>query len=275
MLIKQNHQLLLFFFIGTLLLNCQSPANKEAINEESTTEETLPKVEIPQALADGLKAIGGLDRWNEMHFLQYDITRRGKTETHLTNLKNRKILITHSDYKIGFDGKEVWVAPNKAAFSGSSARFYHNLLFYFFAIPYVLADPGINYEILPEKELDGKTYIPVKVSYNEGVGDAPDDYYIAHFDKETHKMYLLLYTVTYYQGATSEKYNALVYEEWQKVNGLQVPKIMKGYKYENGALGELRYESIFSNVSLSTTPADEAMFEMPVQAEIDSLIKHE
>ena len=264
---------IILFVFALAIFACQetqAPAQQSAAEVKESPQ--LPT--LPEALARGLEAHGGLERWQKMRSLEYDIDRGGSAEHQLIDLHNRKVRLSHENYTLGFDGKEVWVAPNKEAFGKGSARFYHNLIFYFHAIPFVLADPGIQYEELPQKAFEGKLYDAVKISYNDGVGDAPDDYYIAHFDPETHLMKWLLYTVTYYSGTPGEKYNALLYDEYEEVNGLKVPKLMKGYKYENGELGELRYERPFNSIKLSETAPDQSLFEMPEVAEIDTLLAH-
>lgn len=234
----------------------------------------MAMAKMPKALLQGVEAHGGMQRWNEMQTWAYTIDKNDNPERQLTDLKTRKVLNKQKDYTVGFDGKEVWITPNKAAFGKGSPRFYHNLYWYFHAFPFVMTDPGINYEVLPQKEINGRMHDVVKISYNAGVGDAPDDYYIAHFDTETHQMYMLLYTVTYFQGKPGDKFNALIYDDWIKVNGLLVPNSMKGYKYADGKLGEQRYHRFFKDIALSTTPADQAIFEMPAGAEIDELIQH-
>ena len=244
-----------------------------ACNVSKTTQTQAPKVTLPIILKQGLTAHGGLARWNALHTLEYTIQKKEQPEKHVVDLKSRKVHISHPDYQIGFDGKDVWVTPNKEAFGKTSPRFYHNLIFYFYAIPFVLADPGINYEMLPQKEIRGQLYDVVKISYNEGVGDAPDDYYIAHFNTETHLMDWLLYTVTYFSGNKSEKFNILNYE-WQTINGLTVPSKMIGYKYADGQVGDLRYERPFTAVQLRTDKVNPAIFAMPQGAEIDALITH-
>lgn len=270
------HQKLLlnFLFFAVILLSaCQQEKPSEASTETKIVNPNTVATNLPKELIKGLEAHGGLSNWQKMRSLEFEIQRNGSTEHQLIDLHNRKVLLSHQDYKLGFDGKEVWVSPDKAAFGKGSARFYHNLIFYFHAIPFVLADPGINYEVLPQTTLNGTTYDVVKISYKDGVGDAPEDYYIAHFDTKTHLMKLLLYTVTYYSGATSDKFNALLYEEFEEVNGLLLPKLMKGYKYTDGKLGELRYERPFTNIKLNTEAPDQSLFEMPAAAEIDSLIQ--
>lgn len=256
----------LFLFLFIIFASCNSNTSKSAV-------ETLQPVNknIPELLLKSIEAHGGVAQWQKAQTWEYTIQRNEKPEHHLIDLQTRKVLLTHEDYRLGFDGKEVWVSPNKAAFDKGSPRFYHNLVWYFHAFPFIMADPGINYEILPQKELDGKLYDAIKITFNDGVGDAPDDYYIAHFDPDTHLMYLLLYTVTYFNQAPSTKYNALVYDEWENVNGLLVPSKMIGYQYEDDQLGEKRYERPFTDIKIANTPPDASIFEMPAEAEIDPL----
>ncbi len=258
-------------FISTLFFSCSNESS-QATTEEPVEKEEVASPALPELLSDALEAHGGLNNWQSMKTMIYTVERNEKPEQHLIDLDSRKVLLTHEDYRIGFDGQEVWVSPNKAAFGNSSARFYHNLRFYFVSMPFIVADPGINYEVLPQKELQGKTYDALRITYDDGIGDAPEDEYILHFDPETKQMEWLLYTVTYYTGEVASKYNALHYSEWQEVNGLMLPQKMVGYRYEDGKIGEKRYERLVSDFQLMTSKKDAAIFEMPEEAEIDSLI---
>lgn len=58
------------------------------------------------------------------------------------NLDSRKIRLSNTEFEIGFEGTQTWISPNK----GNSVKFYHNLYFYFFNIPYVFTDPGVTVE---------------------------------------------------------------------------------------------------------------------------------
>lgn len=89
---------------------------------------------LPPYFSETLKAHGGLDKWKSFKTLEYDLLHDGDatpTEHYTLDLLNRKDLTVADSFKIGFDGKEVWVTPNKDAFNGRSARFYHNLYSYF------------------------------------------------------------------------------------------------------------------------------------------------
>lgn len=240
--------------------------------QQDTSQSDNSTASYPKALSKALEAHGGLDRWKSMHTLKYTMIKSEKPEQHSVDLHTRKVRIAHEDYTIGYDGKEVWVAPDKAAFGNSSARFYHNLYFYFFALPYLAADPGIVYTELPVREFNGKKYDVVKIGYESGIGDAPDDEYIMHFDQQTGLMHLLLYTVTYFSKEKSDRYNAIIYDDWIDVNGLKLPGSFKGYKYENDQLGDQRYERVFVDHYLDEQPLVESTFAIPAVSEIDSLL---
>jgi len=261
-------KLLLLGFILSIIIACQQPETKNQVIDTANESKTK---DLPALLQKALKAHGGLDRWNEMKTMEYSFPKEESKEQQVIDLENRKVMLIGENYKVGFDGADVWVSPNLAAFGKRSARFYHNLIFYFYAMPFVLADDGINYEQLPERSFKDKEYAALKISYQSGVGDAPNDYYVAHFSKTTGLMEYLLYTVTYYSKEKSEKFNALHYSEWETVNGLKLPKKMVSYNFENGELGEMKYERVFSDASLSKDKKPTSFFAKPEQAEISPL----
>ncbi|UII20621.1 DUF6503 family protein [Fulvivirga ligni] len=257
--------------LALLIISCSAPSKED--NKDNNITDSEPKMEYPDLLSKVLEAHGGLDKWKYYGSLQYEaVSTLGgeKRERQSIDLYSRKVLIESDNYKLGMDGENVWVAPNKEAFGEMSPRFYHNLLFYFFSIPFVFADPGIQYEELGTRTLDSITYDALKISYQGGVGDASNDEYIGLFDQETHQLKLLLYTVTYFSGEKHNNFNALKYD-WQKANGLLVPSAITGYKYEADTLGDIRYKTEFQNVSFRHEDFADEMFEMPESAEIDSL----
>lgn len=276
---------LFWVLIPLLFINLFSCTNNSpsTVNTESTpvptppeaTARKAPKLPVapPPELEAAYQAHGGMERWKQMNKLVFVLEQGEKTEKHTIDLKTRKVFIINPEFMIGNDGKDVWITPNVGAFGGGSPRFYHNLNFYFFSIPFIFSDPGVNFEVLPEKEFNGKLYDVVKVTFDAEVGDAPKDEYIAHFDKKTHQLYLLLYTVTYRENQTSDSYNALVYEEWQEVNGFLLPKTMKGVRYADDKIGEERYVKRFSQIEISEEMPDNSTFEKPGRSEIDPLPK--
>ena len=96
------------------------------------------------------------------------------------------------------------------------------------------------------------------------MGDAPDDQYILWLEPNTGQLAIINYSVTYGKGAaSSEDYNAIVFNEWQEVDGLIVPKKFTGHIWEDGKLGKERYGFEFSNVSFTTEQPDPSEFATP------------
>lgn len=225
----------------------------------------------PAYFQELLQAHGGLEQWSEFGSMQFQLTSNGNTETHIIDLKNRKDLIKADTFSIGYDGKEVWVSPDKAAYPGKSARFYHNLYFYFYAIPFVLADPGVKHEQLDKMELNGKNYNVISATFDEEVGETPEDIYRLLIDPESNRLEWVLYTVTFFDGKRNDQFNALKYEHYQEHQGLLFPQELTGYAYENGQIGGIRYNVKLENLQLKEQQPDQQQFEMPKNAEVDSI----
>jgi len=231
-------------------------------------------------LEEAYNAHGGLETFKEFGTLEYDVSleRVGvvKLNDHqLIDLNSRNILITSDTYKLGFDSVEAWITPNIAAL-GLPPRFYSSTPFYFFGLPFLFADPGANIESLGTKELDEKEYNVVKITYDPGVGDSPDDDFVAYIDKDTNQLKILHHTVTYpalVQGKSIEELerHAAVYEEWQEANGLIVPKKISFYKWSDDKLGDTAVGAMrFEKVSFKEESPDPAIFQKPEGAEVDN-----
>ncbi|MEM9833610.1 MAG: DUF6503 family protein [Bacteroidota bacterium] len=262
------HFLIYIAFVVGLSFGCNAPESSTSIAEP--VENSIPEEpDYPAVLQQALEAHGGLDRWKSFGKLEYDLYRGEDLVDHqLIALNTRKVLLNNEQYTIGFDGQQVWVSPDTSAYSGPSARFYHNLQFYFFALPFVLADPGIKYEVLEPRQFQEKMYDGLRITYEPEVGDAADDEYIAYFDQSTHQLYLLLYTVTYFSQSPATRYSARIYEEWQTINGLKMPLQVQSYRWENDSLGEQRGVTGYRNVVLDEIPPDQSMFLMPNEATV-------
>lgn len=238
-------------------------------NNETTPkaqEVVVPKTPIktfPTTITKVLDAHGGFEKWNEMNNLCFTLPKGELEEIHTVDLKSRKTRIETKDYTLGFDGNKVWLEQDTIAFDPSRARFYHNLMFYFYAMPFVLSDDGITYTEVPPLKMDGKSYIGTKISYSDGVGDAPDDNYILYSDPDTNQMTWLAYTVTYGGDGPSERYSFIKYAKWETTNGLKLPTELQWYKAEDGKPTEIRNAMSFIKPSLTATKLDAQIFEKP------------
>ncbi len=237
-----------------------------ATSQPSATSQPAKAMNFPPLFKKILDAHGGLDTWNSMNTLKFTRGEGPGADMHVIDLKSRRSTNSvKGKYTLGNDGDKVWVSPHRDSFPGQSVRFMNNLFFYFVALPYVLADPGVVYEDLGEKTVNGKKYAVLKTSFKAGVGDAPGDQYVLYADAETHVIDFINYSVTYFNPANSEKYSALQFE-WEDVNGLKFPSVAKSVKWENGKLGAVARETKYTNFSYSKTRMDLSQFDVPAGA---------
>lgn len=243
----------------------------------SSCGETQPKTEtpavevkeFPEFFQKVLDAHGGLETWNKMNTLKFTATQRQPVTKYVVDLKSRKETISiDGKYTFGNDGKTVWITPARDSFPSKNPRFVKNLLFYFVAVPFVFADDGVNLKDLGMQKVDDRDYQVIKATFGDGVGDAPDDQYVMYIHPKTSRVHFITYSVTYFDKSKATKYNALMYQ-WQNVNGLLFPSKNVGYKWEDGSLGDRRYEAPFEDVSYSEEKMDEAMFEIPEGAWVE------
>lgn len=249
------------FLIILLVSACTSK------KQESTTaaaQSNAVRNILPQ-LAVNLEKHGGLSTWDSFGSLSFT----NGDNKHILNLRNRnEVFKKDSAYTVGYNADQVWIMPDSSAHP--RAKFYRNLYFYFFALPFVGADAGVNHEYLGQKNFNGVDYDLVKLSYDENIGDSPEDRYILYINSETKQLYMINYSVTYFDKSKSESYNALVYTGWQTVNGLLVPTGFDGYVWENDTLGAKRYEAGFTDVLFEKETPSPSVFEAPEGAFIPS-----
>jgi len=248
----------IFYFL-TILLST-SCRNEKALNAEATaaTTEKSPKY-FPDDLTKVFDAHGSLTQWNAMKTLSYEIVREGGNEKQLIDLHTRNERIEASNYKTGYNGKDYWLEAD-TSYKGNP-KFYHNLMFYFYAMPFVLADDGIIFSDTDTLEFEGNSYPGIRISYDDGVGVSPEDEYFIHYNPKTFQMEWLGYTVTFFSGKKSKKVKWIRYNDWKSFEGLLLPKSMTWYKMEEGKITEPKKPTQFVNVTLSQEPTDSKNFE--------------
>lgn len=171
----------------------------------------------------------------------------------------------------GWDGERAWITPSPEAFP-SPARFWATTPYYFVGMPFVLGDPGTRFERLEDAELEGELHHLVKVTYEEGTGDSPDDYYILYIHPETHRVGGLRYVVAYpgffpEGGHTPEK--LMIYDEQRQVEGLWLSHDMDAYAWD--AEARERREKV-TEITVADVELGQAwpgsLFAPPVGAEV-------
>ena len=207
------------------------------------SQKRLESSEAGTLVWQSIQAHGGLDRWFSNGPLYFRFTYeplgdRTTRDTYQTidtwSSRARHQLASDRNTEFGWDGEHAWVAPDDAEVK-VNARFWALTPYYFVAMPFVLADPGVNLELVGDKELRGQSYRVVKATFASGTGDAPDDYYVLYFEPDTKKVAALRYVVSYpgffpEGGHSPEK--LMIYDGEQTIDGINFAKTFPTHKWD-------------------------------------------
>lgn len=251
-----------------VLSSCkEQPKQSNAVNEEPAPAETVVDKSYPEALQKVFEAHGGLSQWKSFKNLVYEIPKDDFSEVHTINLYSRKDRVDTPKFSMGFDGKDVWLKDPDSNYDGD-AVFYHNLMFYFYAMPFVLADEGIIYSETEDLTYEGKSYPGIGIGYQADVGTTPKDEYYIHYDPDTYQMTWLGYTVTYRTGEKSDNVKWIHYGEWLAEKGVILPKSLTWHNYEGRTIGDARSTVEFENIVLSKEARESEFFDKPEMAKV-------
>ncbi|BAM03536.1 hypothetical protein [Phycisphaera mikurensis] len=151
-----------------------------------------------------------------------------------------------------FDGRTAWVAEGSP--TTQRARFHLLTWPYFFAAATKLRDPGSQLsgpEMLAVKDPDD-VRPAVKLTFDAGVGDSPEDWYHAFADEQG-RLDALGYIVTYGKGraAAEESPSICIYDAFEEIDGVTVPVAWTTWPWRptEGIVGEThKGKTRFTNV---------------------------
>jgi hypothetical protein len=172
------------------------------------------------------------------------------------------------DARFAWNGEVAWMHPD--SIERPNPHFWATTGYYFEQIPFVLADPGLTYERLPDDTLDDTAYQLVKAGYNEGVGYSDDDTYTLYVNPETGLVDAIRYTVTYGRDVTDNtdlSETLFYYEDYVTVDSLTVPTHFRGYTFADGERGAFRNEAWADSISFRR-PFDASRLDPPEGARI-------
>lgn len=243
-------KLTILFAVTLLMISCKPEEKKE-----------VKKEKFPAELGKVFEKHGGIDNWRNARTLSFN---KGE-EAHTIDLWTRRTVVNSPNHSMGFDGKDVWLSEKDSGSYRGNPTFYYNLFFYFYAMPFVLADDGIVYEEAKPITFEGKEYPGVKISYEANVGSSPDDNYILYYNPETYQMEWLAYTVTFSSKKPSDRFNLIRYGKWENADGFLLPQTITWYKKdENGMPTEPARPGIeFTLPLVKKTVLKDSFFEKP------------
>ena len=236
----------------------------------------LQASEAGQLVLAAIEAHGGLAHYFAQGDLQFrfryaPVEGRAATDT-VQRIDTWSARATHHltdtpEVRFGWTGELAWVLPPGTELP-VNARFWALTPYYFVGVPFVFADPGITLALASEETFEDRVYDRVRVTYGQGVGDAPDDYYIVLIDRETRRVGGVRYIVTYPGffpdgGHSPEK--LMVYDGAQVVDGITFPETFRTFTLdEAGAPSTLVTHSTMADVAF--VPHDPGAYAVPEQA---------
>lgn len=245
-------KLIVIFITLVLVISCKKETNKN-----------VKKENFPEELNKVFEKHGSVTAWRNFKTLSFN---KGK-EIHTVDLHSRKTAVHSPSYSLGYNGKEVWLSERDSSTFKGNKDFYYNLYFYFYAMPFVLADDGIIYEEVTPISFQGKEYPGYRISFRNNIGTSPEDTYIVYYNTATFQMEWLAYTVTFFTKKAAKKSNLIRYSQWEMVDGFLLPKEIIWYqKDENGQPTKPAKEPLeFSLPLVSKSELPASFYENPVE----------
>jgi hypothetical protein len=243
------------------------PARKWVVDRVEKAEERLSRNRAGQLLWNSMETHGGLSTWYEngpLYFrFDYKNLETGGPDTYQTidtwSARARHQLASEPGIEYGWDGKKAWKHPADAEIE-ENPRFWALTPYYFVGVPFVLADEGIQLAYEGEISFEGNTYHQVRVTFGEGMGDAPDDFYVLYLDTETSRVGGLRYVVSYpgfYEEGQHSEEKHMTYYGTQTVGGIVFPKTIKTYAWDGKQPGELMVNISITDIDFKPdTPAE-------------------
>ncbi|MEM7548680.1 MAG: heat-shock protein Hsp90 [Bacteroidota bacterium] len=162
-----------------------------------------------------------------------------------------------------FDGENSFVSPAASSFAG--ARFHLLTWPYFLAAPFKLNDPGTELEETGNKDMFGREVPSAKLTFESGIGDTPDDWYVLFKHEENGVLKALAYIVTFGKSTekASEDPHAVVYNDFQTIEGVTLSKTWDFYGWtDDSGFGDEQIGKVtISNIEFVS--ASEIDFNVP------------
>lgn len=218
------------------------------------------------------------DAWRAHQAFQADLTVTFGGNTMLegtmtTDIDMRGVRIDLADgTELVWDGQNAWTAPEDAAFAGG--RFHLLTWPYFLAAPYKLRDPGSHLESLGDAPFRGDETLPaVRLRFDQGVGDSPDDWYVVYRDPKENRIRAMAYIVTFGTelDAAEADPHAIVYGDVQRVGGVPVPMSWTFFDWSaEGGVGSNQLGRVELRNARFVTPSSET-FAQPANARAEQV----
>ncbi len=242
-----------------------------------STAEDAEAVAFATGYATAIESAHGMDAWLGHEALQTRIEVTFGDQTMLTGTllmetdSARSRIETDDGAVMVFDGETAWVAPAEA--EAPMARFHLLTWSYFIAAPFKLRDRGSHLVRVGERSVNEELHLAARLTFDPGIGDTPDDWYVTYLHPATDRLAALAYIVTYgTPTAEAEKEpHAMTYEDFDNVEGVTIGRRWRFWHWSEtaGIYGDPMGAVVLSDLQF-VTPATDA-FQAPAGARMDEL----
>lgn len=227
-----------------------------------------------------MKAHGGLDTWYGNGPLSFRFnyqpldgkTQRDSYQTIDTwSNRARHTSVKDTTAHFGWSGETAWIKAKDSTAFAYDTKFWALTPIYFLGQPFILDGAGVNLELLPNTVYKEVAQEVVKVTFDAGTGDAPDDYYILYFQEDTHQLSAIRYIVSYPEyfkdgGHLPEKFMEVI--GGQTVEGVWFPTDYKTHWLtDDGTPGEYITKIDVSDIQFENKLSED-FFEVPNGAQL-------
>lgn len=210
-------------------------------NRVSKARQKLSTTEAGTIVWQCMNAHGGLENWYKngplsFHFDYQPLDNSVRRNTYQTidtwSLKVKHSKTREESNQFGWNGKDFWIKVKDSTIFGYDTRFWSLTPMYFVGQPFILDGTGVNLSKLEQVKYKDVIYDRVKVTFDPGTGDAPDDYYILYMDATTHKLKVIRYIVSYpgyFEKGNHLPEKFMELEGEQTVSDISFPKAYRTY----------------------------------------------
>ena len=255
------NKLLVSFFLFVFFSCSHSIEGPEKNEDLSGSKEYVKLIETSHSKDDFLKKDN----------IQFDIElffggkERLRGKMTLATNSSRGIIETKNGEKIIFKNDTTFYSPGM---NKTKVRFDAYTWSYFFLFPFKLSDEGTNWTEMKYSEMNGKLYSVQGLSFDKGIGDAPDDWYQVYSDTSTNKIQVAAYIVTANKSKDEAELDphAIAYYKYQEIEGIPLSTSWKffGWNSSQGLTDTLGYANL-SNLKFIAD--NDSMYVVPLNFE--------
>lgn len=256
-------KVLILLLAISILTSCKEKKEpKESVEVPTATEMPQAQPEI-NAFTNSIELAHKKEAFLSNDAVAYDFTVSFGGNTLLDGKITQKtdgsmVRIDNKDGSvIVFDGDKVY-ANNVDVAANPMTRFHIFTWSYFFAMPYKLNDPGTQWSSEEMLTYGDTKYPTSRLSFENGVGDTSEDWYVVYKDPKTNVLDGVAYIVSFGKSveAAEEEPHFAKYEDLTVVDG--VPFATKwsfhNWNKEDGYTDQIGEASI-TNIKFTETPA--------------------